>query len=64
MAQTFRLSNEEGTLARLKAHRRELINPKIAGHSGRIVKATAVGALVEFASIVARRAARPRYKRR
>jgi class 3 adenylate cyclase len=33
-------ADEEGTLARLKAHRRELINPKIAQHQGRIVKTT------------------------
>jgi adenylate cyclase len=52
MAQTFRLNNEEGTLARLKAHRRELINPKTAEHGGRIVKASADGLLVEFASVV------------
>ena len=30
--------DEEGTLARLKAHRRELIDPEIAEHHGRIVK--------------------------
>ena len=44
--------DEEGTLARLKAHRRELIDPKIAEHSGRIVKTTGDGILAEFASIV------------
>ena len=44
--------NEEGTLAALKAHRRELIDPKIAEHRGRIVKTTGDGALVEFASAV------------
>jgi class 3 adenylate cyclase len=33
-------SDEEGTLERLKAHRRELIDPKIAEHHGRIVKTT------------------------
>jgi adenylate cyclase len=43
---------EEGTLARLKAHRRELIDPKIAEHGGRIVKTTGDGILVEFASVV------------
>ena len=32
--------DEEGTLARLKAHRRELIDPKIDKHGGRIVRAT------------------------
>jgi adenylate cyclase len=45
-------SDEEGTLARLKAHRRELIDPKIAEHQGRIVKTTGDGLLVEFASPV------------
>ncbi len=44
--------DEEGTLAALKACRRELIDPKIAEHRGRIVKATGDGALVEFASAV------------
>jgi adenylate cyclase len=44
--------DEEGTLARLKAHRRELIDPKIAEHHGRIVKTTGDGMLVEFASVV------------
>src|SRR5437773_3399970 len=45
-------ADEEGTLARLKAHRRELIDPKIAEHKGRIVKTTGDGMLVEFASVV------------
>ena len=45
-------ADEEGTLARLKAHRRELIDPKIAEHRGRIVKTTGDGMLVEFASVV------------
>lgn len=44
--------DEEGTLARLKAHRRELVNPKIREHRGRIVKTTGDGLLVEFASPV------------
>jgi len=44
--------NEEGTLAALKTHQRELIDPKIAEHRGRIVKTTGDGALVEFASAV------------
>jgi adenylate cyclase len=43
--------NEEGTLAALKAHRRELIDPRIAEHRGRI-KTPGDGALVEFASAV------------
>ena len=45
--------DEEGTLAALKAHRRELIDPKISEDRGRIVKTTGDGALVEFASAVA-----------
>src|SRR5271163_1377928 len=45
-------ADEEGTLARLKAVRRELVDPKIAGHNGRIVKTTGDGLLVEFASVV------------
>jgi adenylate cyclase len=44
--------DEEGTLAALKACRRQLIDPKIAEHRGRIVKTTGDGALVEFASAV------------
>ena len=44
--------NEEGTLAALKTHQRELLDPKIAEHRGRIVKTTGDGALVEFASAV------------
>src|SRR5690242_4249619 len=45
-------ADEEGTLAALKRHRRELIDPKIAEHRGRIVKTTGDGILVEFGSIV------------
>src|SRR6516225_3833212 len=45
-------ADEEGTLARLKAHRQELLDPKIAEHHGRIVKTTGDGMLVEFASVV------------
>jgi adenylate cyclase len=45
-------ADEEGTLERLKAHRRELIDPKIAVHHGRIMKTTGDGMLVEFASVV------------
>jgi adenylate cyclase len=44
--------DEEGTLAQLKAHRRELIDLKIAEHQGRIVKTTGDGLLVEFLSPV------------
>jgi TolB-like protein/class 3 adenylate cyclase len=44
--------DEEGTLAALKAIRRELADPKIAEHRGRIVKTTGDGLLAEFASVV------------
>jgi len=45
-------SDEDGTLARLKAHRKEVIDPKIAEHRGRIVKTTGDGVLIEFPSVV------------
>ena len=45
-------ADEEGTHERLKAHRRELVEPKIGAHSGRIVKTTGDGILAEFASVV------------
>ena len=45
-------ADEEGTLGRLKALRADIIDPKIAGHKGRIVKTTGDGMLVEFASVV------------
>jgi adenylate cyclase len=45
-------ADEEGTLAQLKAHRRALVDPKIAEHRGRIVKTTGDGMLVEFGSVV------------
>ena len=45
-------ADEEGTLARLKAHRRELIDLKISEHRGRIVKTTGDGMLIEFGSVV------------
>jgi TolB-like protein/class 3 adenylate cyclase len=45
-------ADEEGTLERLKALRRELVDPKIAEHRGRIVKTTGDGMLVEFTSVV------------
>ena len=44
--------DEAGTLERLKAHRREFVDPLIAEHRGRIVKLMGDGALVEFASVV------------
>src|SRR4030095_11957272 len=45
-------SDEEGTLRRLKAHRKELVDPKIAEYRGRTVKTTGDGMLVEFVSVV------------
>jgi class 3 adenylate cyclase len=45
-------AHEEGTLAKLKAIRRELSDPKIKEHRGRIVKTTGDGLLIEFASVV------------
>jgi adenylate cyclase len=44
--------DEEGTLARLKVLRSELIEPKIAEHRGRVVKTTGDGILTEFPSVV------------
>jgi adenylate cyclase len=44
--------DETGTLARLRAHRRELVDPKIADHKGRLVKTTGDGILIEFSSVV------------
>ena len=45
-------ANEEDTLARLKAVRKNLVDPAMASHRGRIVKTTGDGMLVEFASAV------------
>jgi adenylate cyclase len=45
-------ADEEGTLERLKALRRELADPKIKEHRGRIVKTTGDGLLIEFGSVV------------
>jgi len=44
--------DEEGTLAALKKVRREVVDPKIAEHRGRIVQTSGDGLLVEFASVV------------
>jgi len=44
--------DEAGTLAALKVHRQELIDPEIAEHRGRLFKLMGDGALVEFASVV------------
>src|SRR4030095_10928588 len=43
--------DERGTLARLRAHRIELIDPAIAKNQGRIMKTTGDGMLVEFQSV-------------
>jgi TolB-like protein/Tfp pilus assembly protein PilF len=45
-------ADEEGTHERLKAHLRELIDPKVKEHQGRVVKNTGDGMLTEFASVV------------
>src|SRR6516162_1368675 len=45
-------TDEEGTLAELKAIRRELGDPKVKEHRGRIVKTTGDGLLIEFGSVV------------
>ena len=45
-------ADEEGTHERLRAHSRELVDPKISEHSGRIVKTTGDGILAEFPSVV------------
>src|SRR5215475_9967790 len=44
--------DESGTLTALKAHRHDLIDPKIAEFGGRIVKTTGDGLLLEFPSVV------------
>ncbi|MDT8436342.1 MAG: adenylate/guanylate cyclase domain-containing protein [Gemmatimonadota bacterium] len=44
--------DEKGTLARQRAHMRELVEPAIADHHGRVVKGTGDGVLAEFASAV------------
>ena len=44
--------DEAGTHARLRALRKDFIEPKIAEHRGRIVKLSGDGTLVEFASVV------------
>src|SRR5499425_2886877 len=45
-------ADEEGTHERLKAHLRELVDPKIREHRGRTVKNTGDGMLAEFPSVV------------
>ena len=44
--------DETGTLAALKVLRREVIDPAIASHGGRVVKTTGDGLLLEFPSVV------------
>src|SRR5215203_505740 len=59
--------DEEGTLARIKSLRREVIEPKVQEHHGRVFKTTGDGFLVEFQSpveavrcaVAGRRASRP-----
>jgi len=45
-------ADEEGTHERVTAHLRQVVNPKIAEHRGRIVKNTGDGMLAEFSSVV------------
>jgi TolB-like protein/class 3 adenylate cyclase/Tfp pilus assembly protein PilF len=45
-------ADEEGTLARLRALRNDLIDPIIAVHHGRVVKRTGDGSIIEFRSVV------------
>ena len=45
-------ADEEGTLARLRALRRELVDPTIADHNGRVVKRVGDGLIVEFRSVI------------
>src|SRR5271154_6128699 len=45
-------ADEEGTLARLRELRSDLIDPAVAAHRGRIVKRTGDGSLIEFRSVV------------
>ena len=44
--------DEAGTLAQLRTHRRELIDPQVAEHKGRIVNTSGDGILIEFPSVV------------
>jgi TolB-like protein/Tfp pilus assembly protein PilF len=45
-------ADEEGTHERVRAHLRDLVDPKIREHHGRIIKTTGDGVLAEFASVV------------
>ena len=49
---SFMGQDEEGTLARIKSLRREVIEPKVQEHHGRVFKTTGDGLLVEFPSPV------------
>ena len=53
-------ADEGDTLARLRAIRAQLLDPKIAEHYGRLVKTTGDGLLIEFGSVVVHCAAPPR----
>src|SRR5436190_21673626 len=44
--------NEADTFERVRAHRKELFEPKIIEHHGRVFKLTGDGLLAEFASVV------------
>ena len=45
-------ADEKGTYERLRALRRDFIDPEIAAHHGRVVKLMGDGALIEFGSVV------------
>jgi adenylate cyclase len=49
---TLMSSDEEGTLSRIKSLRRDVIEPKVKAHHGRVFKITGDGVLVEFSSLV------------
>ena len=45
-------ADEQGTVAQIKAHRREILDPRIATHRGKVLKRTGDGALIEFESVI------------
>jgi adenylate cyclase len=45
-------ADEAGTLAQLKTHRKEILEPKTAKYRGRVVKLMGDGTLMEFGSVV------------
>jgi adenylate cyclase len=49
---TLMNEDEAGTLAALRAHRKQVFDPAVAAHGGRLVKLMGDGALVEFGSVV------------